>query len=63
MIYIHIKIQDGKDRIDAYFANTMQYILKYYNIENDIVILVELVQALRANCGVNNTIAKMIGIN
>ena len=61
--YVHTGIQDGKGSIDAHFATAMRHVHRYCNMGHDVVTSAELIQALRANGGVNNSVAEMIGIN
>jgi len=63
LTYVHTGIQDGKGCIDAHFATAMRHVHRYCNMGHDIVTSAELVKALRANGGVNNSVAEMIGIN
>ena len=61
--YIHTGVQDGKGPIDGHFAVAMKHVLRYCNSGNNVVTPVQIVDALRSNGGVNNSISEMISIN
>ena len=63
LCYIHTGVQDGKGPIDGHFATAMKQISKFCAAGNNIVTPVDIVNALRANGGVNNSIAEMVAIN
>lgn len=61
--FIHSGVQDGKGPIDGHFATAMKHVIRYVNRGNNVVTSVELIQALRSNGGVNNSVAEMVCIN
>ena len=61
--YIHTGVQDGKGCIDAHFSMAMHHVLMYCNMGSDVITPIELVDALNANGGVNNTVADLVGVN
>jgi hypothetical protein len=56
-------VQDGKMPIDGHFAMAVKHISKFCAAGNNIVTPVDIVKVLRANGGVNNSVAEMVGIN
>jgi hypothetical protein len=61
--YIHTGIQDGKGPIDGHFATAMKHVSRFCNMGNDVVTPLDIVHALRANGGLNNSVADLISIN
>ena len=61
--FIHTCVQDGKGYIDAHFATAMRHVNRFCDMGNNVITSHELVMALRANGGINNSVAEMIGIN
>ena len=61
--YIHTGIQDGKGPIDGHFATAMKHVSRFCNMGNDVVTPIDIVHALRANGGLNNSVADLISIN
>jgi len=61
--YIHTGVQDGKGPIDGHFATAMKHVSKYCNMGNNVVTPIDIVKGLRANGGVNNSVAEMVSIN
>mmetsp|Transcript_50118 Transcript_50118/g.60491 ORF Transcript_50118/g.60491 Transcript_50118/m.60491 type:complete len:344 (-) Transcript_50118:695-1726(-) len=61
--YIHTGVQDGKGPIDAHFATAMKHVHRCCAMGHDVVTSTKLVQALKANGGVNNSVSEMVGIN
>ncbi len=59
----HSGIQDGKSPLDAHFATAMRHVLLYCNEGHDVVTPVQLVNALRSNGGVRNSVAELVGVN
>jgi hypothetical protein len=60
--FIHNGVQDGKGTIDGHFATTMRHILQFCNMGNNAVTPEDIVTALSANGGVNNSVAEMISL-
>jgi hypothetical protein len=61
--YIHTGVQDGKGPIDGHFAVAMKHVSRYCDMGNNVVTPMDIVKALRANEGVNNSVAEMVSIN
>lgn len=57
--FIHTETQDGKCSIDAHFAIAMAHILRYVAMGNNCVTPSQVVAALHANGGVQNTTAHL----
>lgn len=61
--YMHTEDQNGKGRIDDHFVTALKHIPTFCSAGNNIVTPVAIVKALKANGGVNSSIAAMIDIN
>jgi hypothetical protein len=61
--FIHSGIQDGKGPIDGHFAVGMKHVIRYVNGGNNVVTSLDLIDALRSNGGINNSIAEMVHVN
>jgi hypothetical protein len=61
--FIHSGVQDGKSPLDGHFATAMRHVSMFCDEGNDIVTPEQLVNALRCNGGVRNSITELVGIN
>lgn len=61
--YLHTGIQDGKGSIDGHFAVAMKHVVRYCKSGNNVTTSTHIVEALRANGGVNNSSPELITIN
>eukprot|EP00957_Ditylum_brightwellii_P194340 14800825-Ditylum_brightwellii.AAC.1 len=60
---LHPDTQMGKDLVDAHFSMVMKHVICYLNESNDVDNTIQLVESLKSNGGISNTVVELLYLN